>query len=93
MNNDDSVIIQIDLTDFQGERRPVLGKYSGETMAYLFDDSEITETISPYIMARIVDVREFLADYPYQVQPEELKLHFLVHDAMAPWNEGDSSNK
>lgn len=63
--------------------------FSGEPMAYLFEDSEITETISPYIMSRIVDVKEFLTEYPYQVQPEDFKLHFLVHDEMAPWNEGD----
>lgn len=63
--------------------------YSGETMAYLFEDSEITETISPYIMARIVNVRDFLEEYPYQIQPEDFKLHFKVHDSMAPWNEGD----
>ena len=35
--------------------------YSGEPMAYLFEDSEIEETIAPYIMARIVDVENFLA--------------------------------
>ena len=71
------------ITQVQGDN------YSGEPMAYLFEDSEITETISPYIMARIIDVREFLAEYPFQIQPEDLKLHFLVHDEMAPWNEGD----
>ena len=42
------------ITQVQGDN------YSGETMAYLFDDSEITETISPYIMARVVDVKEFI---------------------------------
>ena len=63
--------------------------YSGEPMAYLFEDSEISETISPYIMARIINVKDFLTDYPYQVTPEDFKIHFKVHDEMAPWNEGD----
>ncbi len=63
--------------------------YSGETLAYLLEDSEIVETISPYIMARIINVEDFLRDYPYQIQPEDLKIHFRVHDQMAPWNEGD----
>lgn len=63
--------------------------FSGEPMAYLFEDSEITETIEPYIMGRIVNVKQFLTDYPYQVTPEDLKIHFKVHDEMAPWNEGD----
>lgn len=63
--------------------------YSGETLAYLLEDSEITETISPYIMARIINVEEFLREYPYLIQPEDFKIHFKVHDEMAPWNEGD----
>lgn len=71
------------ITQVQGDN------YSGETMAYLFEDSEITETISPYIMGRIVNVKDFLEDYPYQATPEDFKIHFRVHDDMAPWNEGD----
>ena len=63
--------------------------YSGEPMAYLLDDSEITETVSPYIMARIIDVETFLQEYPYQVQPEDFRIHFRVTDEMAPWNAGD----
>lgn len=47
--------------------------YSGEPMAYLFEDSEIEETIAPYIMARIVDVENFLQEYPWQIQPEDFK--------------------
>ena len=58
-------------------------------MAYLFEDSEITETISPYIMARIIDVHDFLLEYPYQIQPEDFKIHFRVIDELAPWNAGD----
>lgn len=63
--------------------------YSGEPMAYLFEDSEITETISPYIMARIVNVQDFLEYYPFQTQPEDFKIQFKVHDKLAPWNEGN----
>ncbi len=71
------------ITQVQGDN------YSGEPMAYLFEDSEITETISPYIMARIVDVAAFLNGYPFQIQPEDLKIHFRVTDPLAAWNEGD----
>ena len=49
-------------------------------MAYLFEDSEIEETIAPYIMARIIDAEEFLSEYPWQIQPEDLKLHFRIRD-------------
>lgn len=67
----------------------VRGKnYTGEPLAFLLEDSEITETIAPYIMARIVDVKEFILQYPFQVTPEELHIHLRVHDKMAPWNEG-----
>ena len=71
------------ITQVQGDN------YSGEPMAYLFEDSEITETISPYIMARIIDVHDFLLEYPYQIQPEDFKIHFRVIDELAPWNAGD----
>lgn len=37
--------------------------YSGEPIAFYFDDSDIQETIRPYIMGRIVDVEEFLRNY------------------------------
>ncbi len=63
--------------------------YSGEPMAFLFEDSEIMETIEPYIMARIVDVKEFLLEYPFQITPEDLRIHFKVNDGMAPCNNGD----
>ncbi len=63
--------------------------FSGETLAYLLEDSEITETISPYIMARIIDVEKFLSEYPYLITPEDFKIHFKVHDAMTAWNDGD----
>lgn len=63
--------------------------YSGEPMAYLLEDSEITETVSPYIMARIIDAEAFLREYPWQVQPEDFRIHFRVTDEMAPWNTGD----
>ncbi len=67
----------------------VIVNYSGEPMAYLFEDSEIEETIAPYIMARIVDVESFLQEYPWQIQPEDFKIHFRVTDGLASWNQGD----
>lgn len=63
--------------------------YTGEPLAFLLEDSEITETIAPYIMARIVDVAEFISQYPFQIITEELHLHFVVSDEMAPWNQGN----
>lgn len=62
--------------------------YTGEPLAFLLDDSEITETIEPYIMARIVDVEEFISQYPFQETPENLRIHFEIQDGEAPWNNG-----
>lgn len=62
--------------------------YTGEPLAFLLEDSEITETIEPYIMARIVDVYEFMLLYPFQFIGEDLHVNFIVHDSMAEWNEG-----
>lgn len=61
--------------------------YTGEPMAFLLEDSEITETIAPYYMARIVDVPAFLSKYRFQEAPEKLRLHLRVHDPLAPWND------
>jgi predicted acetyltransferase len=52
----------------------------------LLDDGDIKQTIKPYYMARIVDVFEFLRQYPFAEQGKPF--HFVVHDPMATWNEG-----
>ena len=38
--------------------------YFNEPIAFDMDDSDIVETIQPYIMGRIVDVAQFLEQYP-----------------------------
>lgn len=60
--------------------------YRNEPIAFLFEDSEMKETISPFFMARIVDVKEFLQRYPFDstVKP----FHFVVEDPVATWNNG-----
>lgn len=62
--------------------------FSGEAIAFEFEDSEIDETIQPYVMARIVDVQAFLEEYPFQVFDDNLTLDFQVTDPVAPWNNG-----
>ncbi len=60
--------------------------YRNEPLAFLLDDSQITETIEPYYMARIVDVSTFLREYPFT---ESFKpFHFIVTDPVAEWNNG-----
>ncbi len=58
--------------------------FNSEPIAFLFDDSEIKETIEPYFMARIVDVEKFIADYPFITTGKPF--HFVVEDPIAEWN-------
>lgn len=60
--------------------------YKNEPLAFLLDDSQIKETIEPYYMARIVDVKEFLTAYPYASTAKPF--HFIVSDPVAEWNNG-----
>lgn len=62
--------------------------YTGDPIAFQFDDSEIIETIEPHIMARIVDVTAFMEHYPYQVIDEMVQFYFRVSDPLAPYNNG-----
>jgi predicted acetyltransferase len=62
--------------------------YSGEPMAFLFEDSEIIEKIEPYFMARIIDVREFILQYPFLVQSQNFKINLKIKDSIAEWNDG-----
>ena len=58
--------------------------YKNEPIAFLFDDSEIKETIEPYFMARIVDVEKFIESYPFITTGKPF--HFVVEDPIAEWN-------
>ena len=58
--------------------------HCNEPLAFWLDDSQIAESISPYYMARIVDVEQFLKVYPF-ADPGH-PFHFVVSDPVAPWN-------
>lgn len=60
--------------------------FKNEPLSFLLDDSEITETIAPFFMARIVDVKEFLLEYPFEKSVEPF--YFEVEDPVAEWNNG-----
>lgn len=62
--------------------------YTNEPLAYLLEDSEITEKIEPYFMARIVDVEKFLEKYPFVNTSTNSKLTFNITDPMLNWNNG-----
>lgn len=58
--------------------------FAGETISFLLEDSDIVETIKPYYMARIVDVKAFFNDYPFDSLSEPV--HITVTDRIAEWN-------
>ncbi|HWL25756.1 MAG TPA: GNAT family N-acetyltransferase [Ureibacillus sp.] len=63
------------------------GKTTGnEPVAFLLEDSEIIQEVSPYFMARIVDVEKFLERYPFD-EPN-FHIRFVLKDRMVEWNNG-----
>lgn len=60
--------------------------YSNETLSFLLEDGNIKETITPYIMARIVDVDLFFQQYPFDSITGEANLAFEVTDPLLEWN-------
>lgn len=63
--------------------------YTNEPMAFLLEDSEIQEEIKPYMMARIVDVEEFLKQFPFDVISIYDDLHLVITDPVMENNCGD----
>lgn len=62
--------------------------YYNHTIAFMLEDSEIKETIRPYIMARIVDFEAFLAQYQFSDHDHDEALTFMVRDPVLEWNNG-----
>ena len=60
--------------------------YFGRPIAFSLYDSDIKETIRPYIMGRIIDVEQFLLQYRFQCETEDLKFTLHVHDPFLEWN-------
>lgn len=61
--------------------------YKNDPLAFLMEDSQITQTIRPYFMAKIVDVKAFLLKYPFQYSSTQ-PFHFKITDPLAEWNNG-----
>ncbi|WP_306979578.1 GNAT family N-acetyltransferase [Alkalicoccobacillus murimartini] len=64
--------------------------FQNEPLSFFLDDGEIEEKISPYYMARLVDAKQFLLDFPFTKQVDEgLTIHLT--DPMLEWNNGTFS--
>jgi len=62
--------------------------YTNDPLAFWIDDGDIKETIAPYYMARIVDVKQFLTQYPFKALGTEIRLTFELTDPILEWNQG-----
>jgi len=62
--------------------------YTDEPLAFLLEDADIKETISPYYMARIVDIEQFVAQYPFKPDTADREWTFMLDDPMLSWNQG-----
>ena len=63
--------------------------YTDEPLAFLFEDADIKESISPYFMARIVDLEEFIKQYPFKADTIRREWIFKMDDPILAWNQGN----
>lgn len=75
--NHDSRIEQVELTMVPGD----------DELPFILPDPSVTQEIVPYFMARIVDLKSFIEQYPFEAN-KEAELTIQVKDAAAPWNDG-----
>lgn len=62
--------------------------YFNEPIAFDMDDGDIKETIRPYIMGRIVDIKQFLSHYRCDPLAQNISITFTISDPVLDWNNG-----
>ncbi|MBU4541473.1 GNAT family N-acetyltransferase [uncultured Acetobacterium sp.] len=60
--------------------------YNNHTVSFLFGDSDMKETIRPYIMARIVDFEGFIGQYHFANTDLNETITFDIVDPVLDWN-------
>ncbi len=60
--------------------------YFNEPIAFYMNDGDIKEMIRPYVMGRIIDIEQFLEDYPCSPSADPVCITFEVEDPFLPWN-------
>lgn len=63
--------------------------FTGESLAFLLEDANIQEIISPYYMARIVDFEQFIAEYPFKPSSQKREWKFYLSDPLLECNQGN----
>lgn len=58
------------------------------SLSYLLNEPNVTVDVQPYMMARIVDLQIFLANYPFLKVNRDCQFYLAVTDDYAPWNQG-----
>lgn len=61
--------------------------FDGTNLSYLMSSPLVEMKISPFMMARIVDLESFLGKYPFSTGNEET-YYLKVEDEYGPWNKG-----
>lgn len=84
---------RLGLWNFIGAHFSMISKVIGNTftdepLAFLLEDANIKETISPYFMARIVDFEQFIQLYPFKTSIIDREWTFTLHDPLLSWNQG-----
>jgi len=67
--------------------------FKNEPLHFLLDDGYISESVKPYYMARIVDVENFLKEFPFGETDAFVPFYFEITDPVADWNNGIFSVK
>jgi predicted acetyltransferase len=62
--------------------------YTDEPLAFWLEDGDIKETIAPYFMARIVDVKQFINQYPFREPGVDINMTVRLDDPLLEWNQG-----
>lgn len=60
--------------------------YHGEPIAFSLYDSDIKETIRPYIMGRIIDIAQFIEQYHFKHGTDGAAVTLHVQDPFLEWN-------
>jgi predicted acetyltransferase len=68
--------------------RVVGNVYTDEPLAFWLEDGDIKETIAPYYMARIIDAKQFIDQYPFRAIGTDTEITFALDDPMVDWNKG-----
>ncbi|WP_416148880.1 enhanced intracellular survival protein Eis [Salipaludibacillus sp. HK11] len=77
ISNHDSMIDSVTIHTATHDRLP-----------FLLTDPKVKREVSSYFMARIIDVKEFLAIYPFSLQEGEAPIILHVFDEFCQWNDG-----